>query len=584
MARRPRSARGSGGCARSPVGSRRGRRRRSARRSCSASRRGGPPAPCRAIVRPQPGLADEVRVERAALGGDALDERDVLAVDRVRAEAVLERVERGAVAREDERARGVLVEAVDDARVAAGRRSGAGGSAGRALQSVSFSRASVGTVRSPAGLSTIEDVVVLVQDRAGASARGAAAGRSAWNWSRASGGHVLARLVARPRRRRRRAPSAPPRGRRAARARTSARRPGRASWSGLRARRNRRADLHEELRVADAGARPRRRARTPRSDDTARGRPRRARPGSPARRRGRPRRPRARWRRRARRADRVSRTRDRARFALRVEVPRKELLEPERIAQAEDVVEEPGLRKARRACASAGRRRSVGERLRRGAARPGPAAAARRPASRRAPTAGRDRGRPSPRDRNARKTASAAAARRGSAAPERGRRAVGDAEEPGRGDDDRQRQKEGVVGADVAGGEEHAGAEERRHPEHRVGHAGERAARRAPAQDGRAAAGRAAMASQAGITRTRGGTRERLLGERGRRPKDGRPPRASARSRALRRRRARRAAPAAAGASRSSEPRRAGTAPRARARRGQQRARPVASPTRSSPA
>jgi cell division protease FtsH len=62
----------------------------------------------------QPRLADEVRVERAAVGRDALDERHVLPVDRVRAKPVLERVVRRAVARENQRPGSVLVEAVDD--------------------------------------------------------------------------------------------------------------------------------------------------------------------------------------------------------------------------------------------------------------------------------------------------------------------------------------------------------------------------------------------------------------------------------------------------------------------------------------
>ena len=63
------------------------------------------------------GLAHEVPVEGAAVGKSSLDQRDVLALDRMAAEELLQRVEGGAVAREDERAGGVVVEPVHDAGV-----------------------------------------------------------------------------------------------------------------------------------------------------------------------------------------------------------------------------------------------------------------------------------------------------------------------------------------------------------------------------------------------------------------------------------------------------------------------------------
>ena len=67
----------------------------------------------------QPRLPDEVRVQRSGVPGMPLDQGHVLALDRVLAKARLEGVERRAAAREHDRPRRVLVEAVDDARVGA---------------------------------------------------------------------------------------------------------------------------------------------------------------------------------------------------------------------------------------------------------------------------------------------------------------------------------------------------------------------------------------------------------------------------------------------------------------------------------
>ena len=67
----------------------------------------------------QPGLAHEIRVEGAPRRQGAFHQRDVLAVDRVAPEALLEGVERGAIAREDQRPRGLLVQTVHDACVGA---------------------------------------------------------------------------------------------------------------------------------------------------------------------------------------------------------------------------------------------------------------------------------------------------------------------------------------------------------------------------------------------------------------------------------------------------------------------------------
>ena len=159
---------------------------------------------------------------------------------------------------------------------------------------------------------------------------------------------------------------------------------------------------------------------------------------------------------------------DGPRLAARIEVPGKELLEPERIAKSEDVVEEPGLRKSgeRGVCGQTGQ---FAERFRRGAGDGG----------RQAEVPGRRRDRrpwqpaveithrceakrEEHRERRGREA--------GQQTSERGGRAVDGAEESGGGDDDGQRQEEGVVGSDVARGEKHARAEHGRRPEDGVGY------------------------------------------------------------------------------------------------------------------
>ena len=113
---------------------------------------------CPARATPGGGRSRRSRT-RSSEGADRraapLDDRDVLALDLVRAEAVLQEVESLARAGEDERPRTCPCRGGARRRRRAAAGSGAAGSRDARESSVSLSRSAVGTARRPAGLSTM---------------------------------------------------------------------------------------------------------------------------------------------------------------------------------------------------------------------------------------------------------------------------------------------------------------------------------------------------------------------------------------------------------------------------------------------